>query len=258
MKIEVIPTKKLYEPFLELYPPVQANKMLPDWYKSQKGGNKTSMYLAHMDNEETGYTAKKCPAIQDYLSEGFIIPLWGDLAYNYKTKIDGSDESNWYFSPADATNEPLKVHLSYHTENQTEGMDIGRTSGGLTLKIGLPYRFIVPEGYSILYQDPFYHFRGGIRCLTGLVEADKWGYITFPFDLLEDRFLLEAGTPLVHCFLVKRDEDKLELNLRNGTELEYKESRETWFELHNEHSHYKNLKTVQKYNEMRKNETTAT
>lgn len=256
MKIEVIPTKKIYEPFLELYPPIQANKMLPDWFKKMNIGNKSAMYLSMVDqqNEQT-YTAKKCPAIQDYLSEGFIIPLWGDLAFKKMDNELGGEDSKWYFSPADATQEPLKTHLSHHTGDQTEGMEFGKVSGDNTLKIGLPYRFIVPEGYSILYQDPFYHFRKDIRCLTGLVEADKWGYITFPFEVLNDRFLIEAGTPLVHCFLVKREDEKLEMNMRNGTDLEYQESRETWFELHNEHKHYKDLRTVKKYNEMRKNES---
>lgn len=248
MKIEVIPLKKIYEPFLELHPPVAANKALPDWYKNLPLGSKDSMYMSFINGVGEGsYTAKKCPAIQDYLSSGIIIPLWSDLVY--KTQEGGA---NWYFSAADSTHEKLEKHLSFHTGYQTDGMDYGKASGHLTLKIGLPYRFIVPEGYDALYMDPFYHFRGGIRCLTGLVEVDKWGYITFPFEILSDDFMLEAGTPLVHMMLVKRQSEKIKLNIRNGSDSEYKETVETFFELGNSHPNYKDLKTVKKYNEKRK------
>ena len=54
-------------------------------------------------------------------------------------------------------------------------MDIETTMYAQILKFQLPYKIIVPEGYSILYQDPFYHFRKEIKCLSGVVEADKWG-----------------------------------------------------------------------------------
>ena len=247
MKIEVIPTHEKYEQFLELYPPIQSNKELPDWYKNMNLGNKKSMYNSfHNGIWEGSYTAKKCPAIQDFLSSGLIIPLWSDLVY--KEDKNGSD---WYFTAPDATGDKLSEHLSYHSDYQTDGMNYGKTFGGLTLKIGLPYRFIVPKGYNVLYQDPFYHFRGKIRCLTGLVEVDKWGYITFPFEILEKDFLLEAGTPLVHAIFYKRDNTKLEINCRKGTEQEYKETKETFFELGNNHPHYKELRTVQKYNNLR-------
>ena len=93
------------------------------------------------------------------------------------------------------------------------------------LKFQLPYKIIVPEGYSILYQDPFYHFRKEIKCLSGVVEADKWGFVAFPFSLEQSDFYLEAGTPLVHCFVFKRESEKIFLIKRSGTDEEYEHIR---------------------------------
>ena len=72
-----------------------------------------------------------------------------------------------------------------------------------------------------MYHDPFYHFRKDIRCLTGLVKSDEWGFITFPFEILSDKFEIEAGTPLVHVYLYKLEDEKLELDIGPGTEKEY-------------------------------------
>ena len=76
-----------------------------------------------------------------------------------------------------------------------------------------------------MYVDPFYHFRKEIRLLEGLVEADKWGYITFPFSIQEKEFILPAGTPLIQVIPYKREKEKLKLEIRKGTEKEYEDNR---------------------------------
>lgn len=221
MNIEIIPIEKKYEPLLELYPPVLANKILPEWYKEQPLGTKINTRVNTNRPTKEPFAAKKCPAIQDILTTGFVIPLWGELTF----KTFFNDEGKAYdefldFSVASAYGDNISSHISYHNIEQTKGMDINRTLIGNTLKISLPYKIIVPEGYNIMYTDPFYHFRKDIRCLSGIVEADKWGFITFPFENLKSEYLIEAGTPLVHCFIYKR-EDKFNLITRKGTDDEY-------------------------------------
>jgi len=59
--------------------------------------------------------------------------------------------------------------------------------------------------------------------MSGIVQADKWGMVTFPFSIENENFIMEAGTPLVQCFIYKRNEDKINLTVRNGTSEEYKQ-----------------------------------
>ena len=70
MKIEVKPIQKNYEVFLETYPPQKSNKFLPDWYKKMKLGSFDTTKGNGNKN------AKNCPAIQDYVNTGIVIPLW--------------------------------------------------------------------------------------------------------------------------------------------------------------------------------------
>ena len=190
MEIEFIPKKKNYEFILEAYPPVKSIQDLPQWFKDIPMGTV----------ENNDLTARKC-------------------------QYSGQE---WDFAVANATNEDISHHMGTHTYEQHQGMRIGRTANKLILKIQLPYYIKVPQGYNIMYTDPFYHFRQDIRCMSGIVEADKWGYITFPFELINQDFVMEPGVPLVHCFVYKRDDNDLILNHRNGTDKEYKDIDKKW------------------------------
>lgn len=245
MKISVVPLQPEYKILLDKYPPVPSNKFLPDWYRDMKRGNKIDMYLNNVDGRTTGYNAKNCPAIQDTLSSGFIIPMWSDFAYN-KFDIERGDVTNqvdsYYLSTPDGVKDAkLTDFLTSHEAWQIGEMPINVLSTNILLKLTVPYRFIVPEGYSIFYSDPFYHFRNDLRCLTGDVEADKWGSITFPFHTLSDKFLLKAGTPLVHAHVYKRKTSEVELDIRDATKEEEEQWYSKWFTYQNERIQYKTL-----------------
>ena len=227
MNIEIIPEKKEYHQFLELYPPKLSSHFLPEWWKSTKAQkNARHQQFKHEGNpqEEAPISIKKCPAIQDALQEGIILPLWGNLDYyKYVDKQTKNEEIRWDFSGRYINNEDIDTHIQFHTKDQLSNMPISLVGSERILKLKCPYKFIVPKGYNIYYTDPFYHFRKSIKLLSGVVEADKWGYITFPFEVLEDDFRIEAGEPLVQLFVYKREEEKINLTLREGSDLEYEQ-----------------------------------
>ena len=236
MDITFIPKQPNYEHILRMHPPVLANRYLPDWYKNME---RTII----RDDGLTGKTAKKCPAIQDTLTEGFIIPMWSKFEFaSVKDENGYIVNQNWNFFMVNAVTEDIEKHLSSHTQYQVEGMDINLTIDNRLLKMTLPYKIIVPEGYNIKYSDPFYHFRKDIRCLTGIVEADKWGHVTLPFELLQDNFTIEAGQPLVHGLIYKREEEPLNIITRNGTDEEYKRIYDEHFELFTNDKNYRTRK----------------
>jgi len=225
MKITVIPKRKEYETLLELYPPVLTNKLLPDWYKKTKLGT----HLEHFKYEQNKslhkpLTIKNCPAIQDFVSEGIVIPLWGDLKFYTNEVEDNIVEQRWDLSSRAAGPYPLEPEfISYHSKEQFEHLPIKPLANNMIMKIQMPYKIFVPEGYNIYFTDPFYHFRDEFRCLPAIVEADKWGFATFPLEILKTNFYVQGGTPLIQCFIYKRNNEKLELDIRPGTKQEYKD-----------------------------------
>ena len=42
-------------------------------------------------------------------------------------------------------------------------------------------------------------------------------------EILKTNFYVQGGTPLIQCFIYKRNNEKLELNIRPGTKQEYKD-----------------------------------
>lgn len=235
MKVRIYPNHPDLADILKLYPPVPANKMLPEWYK------KINLYFEDYAEAMNSPTAKKCPAIQDVLNEGFVIPMWGKMFFKTR-EVNGNTEQRWWIQNAH-THKDLQWWMQRHRPEQLEGMDMNRLMDGSILKVKYPFRIIPPKGYGLMFHDPFYHFRKDIRCLTGLVKSDEWGFITFPFEILQDTFEIDAGTPLVHVYLYKLNDEKLELDIGPGTEKEYEDASLIFLQDTLEHTNYKTRKT---------------
>jgi len=235
MKIKVRPLRKEYEKFLELYPPIVANKALPEWYKKMKIGTHYGSFSG-----ESILTAKNCPAIQDIVTTGFIIPIWANFYFQTEYTEDGTKIlQKWDITSRIQENDAVTEFVNKHGIEQTYGMDLGKNVNNDVLKMKLPYYFDIPDGYNILYTDPYYHFRKDIRCLSGIVEGDKWGYIQLVFEVLKDNFEIKAGMPLVHALIYKREDEKLILDIQKGTEEEYNKVRDDFVELFTTRKTYK-------------------
>ena len=231
--VNVYPKTKEYENLLKLYPLQTANKFLPNWYKDMKIGSE----------KDNNINAKNCPAIQDLITTGFVIPLWSNLRFETINENDNTVTHNWFMSATGlGYGSNMDEWISKHHTGQTIGMDYGKLAEGTTLKINCPYVIDVPDNYSIYYYDPFYHFRKDIRCLSGIVDNDKFGEVNFPFEILKDNFYIEAGTPLIHCLVFKRDDEKLEIINNQFSQVNFEKSQLRRDELNVGKVHYKNLK----------------
>jgi|DEB0MinimDraft_6_1074348.scaffolds.fasta_scaffold07445_3 hypothetical protein len=232
-QVNIYPKNKEYENLLKLFPIQSANKFLPNWYKEMKIGSE----------KENNINAKNCPAIQDLITTGFVIPLWSNLRFETINEDDNTITHNWFMSATGLGNgSNMDEWISKHDFGQTIGMDYGKLAEGSTLKINCPYVIEVPDGYSIYYYDPFYHFRKDIRCLSGIVDNDKFGEVNFPFEILKDNFYIEAGTPLIHCIVFKRDNEKLEIINNEFSQENFEKSQLKRDELVVSRTHYKDLK----------------
>ena len=211
MKLEIYPKYKEYETLLELYPPKLANKYLPEWYKKQK--------IYSKDTIPGIKDAKKCPAIQDFLTNGIVIPAWTNV-YLEKRK----DGLHWFVSlgDSDVFNEPKFRMLEFQSHLQMTGMDLNILNGTGALKLITPYVFKTPPGYSTQFTDPFYHHRRSIRALPGISQTDIWNQTNLVFEFVEDinmyeekDLLIKAGEPLVIVQPLKRINSKLEVKKFN-------------------------------------------
>jgi len=232
-KVNIYPKTKEYENLLKLFPIESANKFLPNWYKEMKLGN----------NADNNINAKNCPAIQDLVTTGFIIPLWSNFRFETIKENDNTTTHNWFMSVTGlGYGSDMNEWIGQHSSNQTKNMNYGKLGEGTTLKLNNPYVIEVPKGYSIYYYDPFYHFRQDIRCLSGIVDNDKFGDVNFPFEILKDNFYIEAGTPLIHCLVFKRDNEKLEIINNEFSQDNFEKSQLRRDEIVVGRANYKNLK----------------
>jgi hypothetical protein len=208
--IKIYPVNKKAEVLMNLYPPVLANKFLPEWYKKQKsykrGDINTSSIFSAWDKRQ----AKKCPAIQEVVTQGIIIPAWTDIHI-----VKNDNEWNWTIGVEVYDND-----IEYQNQNQIEHMNLNAIDNYGILKLNSPYTFVTPSGYGMEFQDPFYHIRRNIKLLPGKVETDIWHSANFPFEFYEDlnkldkkHIFIKAGDPLLICNPYKKEKNKIDLQL---------------------------------------------
>lgn len=201
MNINIFPVREEFESLLELYPPKLANKFLPEWYKKQD-------FAKYLDtrNSDKSIQARNCPAIQDIMTDGIIIPAWSDF-YIY---LDDDNFLNWEV-PVSKTFEDYQW-MGKQSVDQIQEMPFKYHTNFGMLKINCPYYFEAPEGYGIEFSDPAYHLRRDIKILSGRVESDIWHETNFPFEFQVDferlngkKLMIKAGDPLVMLRLYKKD-----------------------------------------------------
>jgi len=222
VEINIYPTHSKFEYLLDLYPPVLANKFLPQWYKDQK------LYYKHKLLDKTDYIeaneknfrrAKNCPAIQEFLTDGVVVPSWSDM-YIHK---NNDNSFNWEVELGNIN--ILKElqdyqYIKHHDIKQVEGMNLNTASDYGLLKLISPYNFFTPKGYGLEFSDPFYHHRRNVKILPGKAETDKWHEVNFPFEFYYDlnihehkSLMIKAGEPLFVIRPYKIEQENIKLNI---------------------------------------------
>jgi hypothetical protein len=208
--IEIYPRDERFEELLKLYPPVQANRFLPEWYKKhsvKKRGTEGTSQL----NKNVRH-AKQCPAIQDYLTHGVIIPAWSDI---YLIKDENNLEANWQWNMTIGMQIGDFTWIDKQGDEQIKDIGLNAINDYGVLKLVSPYLWKTPKGYGIYFNDPFYSHRNNIRLLPGYVETDIWHQTNFPFEFLKDLnnvdkkvLFVKAGDPLIQLTPYKIDDVK--------------------------------------------------
>jgi|TARA_R110000764_G_scaffold66427_1_gene138523 hypothetical protein len=187
--------------YMGLQHPRPAKKFVPDWYKKMSrfsGADRKMDVTSQKGVLEKSLTIKACVPVLDFLTSGYIIPLWQDLLVERTT----GDETyfNWPNADVDL--------LGEHPVMQVKGSPIAsEVTGGNIYKLHSPWRIQTPPGYSCFFFSPFYE-RGDLEILPAVVDTDDQHEVNFPF-LFKGRGrenLYETGMPVVQILPFKRED----------------------------------------------------
>lgn len=183
---------------IDIFPkPEPCIKNLPKWFKKQNS------YIAdNLDviNGSQQITVKKCPAISDILSSGYILKCPFDLY------IDTTNKDPIYDMPQ--TLKGLKYPMiGYHPNIQISEYDIDLEKYEKDLlRINMVWMIKTPKGYSSLVLDVQHGDKLPIKAVSALVDTDIFytdGLFSF---IVEKNYkgIIKKGTPLVQIIPIKR------------------------------------------------------
>ena len=182
----------LNDPALDFLRPQPASKFFPEWMKS----------IPKQSRE--GFTAKQCPAFAEFLTQGYVIPLWQD--YKIKFEQDGTFS---YYCRVNDNQMKLDAHPNWQYIDH-----LPKNHNTLaTLKFLSPWRIKTPKGWSC-YQMPFYYHFFDWHLLPGSIRTDQHYEITaqvaFPKTYMGKEITITQGTPISWYIPYKRETLDLE------------------------------------------------
>lgn len=181
----------------DLYPPVPAVSMLPEWYKQQphylfEGKKIPSQY------QPTPSTIKRCVPVFDALTTGYLIRSQADV---YVTRDNGAPYFQW--KGEDTIVFHPKEQAGFHPT--TKDFNLPKWTN--------PWVVVTPPGYSSLFIPPV-HSANPFRIMEGVVDTDVYGNsVEFPFAMTDDTWegLIPAGTPIAQVIPFKRETYEMEI-----------------------------------------------
>jgi len=170
------------------------------------------------------FTVKRCPAIVDMMTEGFVIPMWADflIQRGFPPNMGGEEILEW-------DNRDFKYGASFHENNQIYNWELEKHTYKHPLKFHSPWKFFTPKGYSTLFIPYNYDFHTEYQVLPGIVETDKWHEVNFPTLIHQKKdFMIKRGTPFVQAIPFKRSKFKLNMSMVTQEEINAEEARKNF------------------------------
>ena len=211
----------------EIAPVKPAKYFLPKWFKGMKDfvevdavheKNKPNYFGKKGDTakKHTSGTVKRCPAIVDLITEGFIIPMWSDFLIQRDMETFEWDNKNFQYG------------IEFHSKEQIKGWNLKKTDFPEGIKFVNPWRIYTPPGYSVLFMTPTYQFEKRFTVLPGIVETDNYHHINFPsiWHTTKDA-VIERGTPFIQVIPFKRDKWNLDVSQMNTEDFKNDETEKT-------------------------------
>jgi hypothetical protein len=217
-KIKFIPVSKLS---MDITPkPTPAQKSFPEWYKKQDkfvSGGKGSISR----NGAIDATIKKCPAISDAMTMGYMLYFPVDIYVN-----TNGPKITWKLPPAASSleNPPQGMHgqefgvstglISIHPGNQISNYPLDKDRYVEDVfKVHPHWVVSTKKGYSTMFIQPMHHDLP-FKIVPGIIDTDKYasnGAFSMFFERGFDG-IIKAGTPLVQVIPFKREDYKMKIS----------------------------------------------
>jgi hypothetical protein len=190
---------------VDVAPPVPASQMIPEWFTKLKmdlprAEHKPYPIVGELLKKWSSHTIKKCPAVVDYFSEGYIIPLWSDILIQRRGQ-DFHFETNH--------DQGIGSTIEFHDEAQFSTYPFKRKDLRKAVKFTSPWFFYTPPGWSMLFMPPLLHPNEDFTLFPGIVETDTFHQVNFPgiWHSEGDR-ILQRGSAFLHVIPFKRTKHK--------------------------------------------------
>lgn len=174
-------------------PILPAGQFLPEEYKNIPAGSICPFDPFH---QASLLSVKLCPALNQYMSAGYVMPAWADMEVNF------NEDGTWNVNVA---NPDYKVYT--HPEEQFPGLLEDRFKFRTAIKFTCPWSIKTAPGYSVMWLPMFYH-DVNYQALPAILDTD-----TIPNDMPinvmffeRKKTLIKMGDPLVHIIPFKRQE----------------------------------------------------
>ena len=206
-----------------LFEPIPAKKVKPEWYKK----------LPSLIEDAAGNrldTIKRCPAMHDWLSMGYLIRNRHTVLVSLSKGKDGEPVSVGFILK-DMSTEKLSYIKTLAKEDKVEEIadylkdnnlliqelsDRFHNIGGhpakqvtgmsrddkMQIKFKMDFLIETPKGTSCYYLDPFLFDNPYFSTWQGVIDTDKFNQITTNNNLIfypkvDESFIIPKGTPLV-------------------------------------------------------------
>lgn len=169
--------------------PRPAKEFFPKWIKQAK---KNEVY--NPEHRIPDATISKCPMPAEYLTQGYIIPMWCDT-------VLGHNEKGWYWRTSST-----KFKWDIHPDNQFIDYLPNHMHNYFVFKAISPWFLKTPKGWSVYQQPLFYYFQEDWQIVPGTFKTD------FYYDLNQhilikknSEIFIPRGTPFVWYIPYKRE-----------------------------------------------------
>lgn len=185
--------------------PVPASKIVPEWYKKLPRGRDGVKDISNtwfIDPDQglvPAHTIKECIPVRDYITSGYVIPLWADVVIK-------QDENRDYLYWLDKNT----MKIDSHPYSQVSGCPVTSEvkKDSAILKFISPWQVETPPGYSCMFYTPRYN-SSPVEILPAIVDTDKCHTVNFPFIVKNipngNELRLNRGEPVVQVLPFKRE-----------------------------------------------------
>lgn len=189
------------EKSFQLFRPVAAREYLPEWWKKSK------IRVDHRGHHTQ--TIRSCPSMQDWLTMGYYIVATDDVPVRNGKHWNWPDGSEQF----QVVENKSMVSQSHPAGQLYDSIEYMGNDGPVkdAFKISSYWNMKTPEGYSVLFLDPFLFQNKYFACWQGVIDTDGFNInldnaqIIF-YPKVDHSFVIPKGTPMVQIFPFKREE----------------------------------------------------